>query len=170
MGSLRRGGKMGQQQRCSRNRERGRNRGEREPQNQRGGDRGGDGTEHGCFCRGCASNHGLSSFRYETACRVSYATEFVVDKQRWVWESSSYPLQVSSICCHRLEQGGDVGCSNGIFVSFKFNDGDDGWKFKDGHVMLTNGIDSRSCDVVVLENDGGFNGNSGDELDDDSER
>ncbi|KAA8525644.1 hypothetical protein F0562_007474 [Nyssa sinensis] len=33
---------------------------------------------------------------------------------------------------------------------------DDEWKFKDGHVMLTNGIDSRSGDVVVLENDGDF--------------
>ncbi|KAA8547290.1 hypothetical protein F0562_003846 [Nyssa sinensis] len=35
---------------------------------------------------------------------------------------------------------------------------DDEWKFKDGHVMLTNGIDSRSGDVVVLENDGDFEG------------
>ncbi|KAA8514742.1 hypothetical protein F0562_017921 [Nyssa sinensis] len=35
---------------------------------------------------------------------------------------------------------------------------DDGWKFKDGHVMLTNGIDSRSGNDVVLENDGGFDG------------
>ncbi|KAA8546807.1 hypothetical protein F0562_003269 [Nyssa sinensis] len=31
---------------------------------------------------------------------------------------------------------------------------DDRWKFKDGYVMLTNGIDSRSGDDVVLENDG----------------
>ncbi|KAA8547215.1 hypothetical protein F0562_003629 [Nyssa sinensis] len=35
---------------------------------------------------------------------------------------------------------------------------DDGWKFKDGHVMLTNGTDSRSGDDVVLENNGGFDG------------
>ncbi|KAA8545002.1 hypothetical protein F0562_019781 [Nyssa sinensis] len=43
-------------------------------------------------------------------------------------------------------------------TKIRFRSGDDEWKFKDGHVMLMNGIDSRSGDVVVLENDGDFEG------------
>ncbi|KAA8550135.1 hypothetical protein F0562_001849 [Nyssa sinensis] len=66
---------------------------------------------------------------------------------------------------HRIQQGSFGSSSNlnkfSLLPGSSFvlpNLSDDEWKFKDGHVMLTNGIDSRFGDVVVLESDGNFEG------------